>query len=222
MSEDKAWWQRPAALMIIAGNLVPLAGVLSFGWQLLAVMLAFWLDSVAIGVFTTARILLARLDSKAASGRSSGMTRVLAAWDFAFQYAFVCVVHGVLVIGLFGLVQEKLVRGTDPEVDVYLLALLRQPETLTAAVAVLLTRGIDFIAGYLQPRAFEQADIGKEQASPYRRAYLLHVVLVLGGAISLALHSPVAALVMLVLLKTGGDLIGENKRYRAATPATPL
>lgn len=216
MGEDKAWWQRPAALMAIAGNLVPLAGVLFFGWQLLAVMLAFWLDNVAIGVFTAGRILLARLDGKTASGRSSAVTRVYTAGTFVFQYAFVCFVHGLLVIGLFGLVGEKLAGKAVPELDLYILAVLRQPETLTAAIAMLLTRGIDFITGYVRPRAYEQADIGKEQSAPYRRVILLHVVVVLGGGIALALRSPVAALVMLVLLKTAGDLIDENRRSRAA------
>lgn len=215
MSEDRAWWQRPAALMMIAGNLVPLAGVLFFGWKLLAVMLAFWLDSVAIGVFTAGRILLARLDGKTASGRSSAVTRVYTAVDFAVQYGFIGFVHGLLVIGLFGMVSDTLAGKTEPELDVYILAVLRQPETITAAIAMLLTRGIDFIAGYLRPRAYEQADIGKEQSSPYRRAYLQHVVVILGGGIALALRSPVAALVMLVLLKTAGDLIDENRRYRA-------
>ena len=217
MGEDKAWWQRPAALMMIAGNLVPLAGVLFFGWQLLAVMLAFWLDNVAIGVFTAGRILLARLDGKTASGRSSAVTRVYTAGYFVFQYAFVCFVHGLLVIGLFGLVGEKLAGKAVPELDLYILAVLRQPETITAAITMLLTRGIDFIAGYLWPRAYEQADIGKEQFAPYRRVILLHVVVILGGGIALALRSPVAALLMLVLLKTAGDLIDENRRSRAAT-----
>ena len=97
MGENKAWWQRPSAWMMVAGNLVPLAGVLFFGWQLLAVMLAFWLDNVAIGVFTAGRILYARLDGKTASGRSSGVTRAYAAANFALQYGFVCLVHGLLV-----------------------------------------------------------------------------------------------------------------------------
>jgi hypothetical protein len=91
---------------------------------------------------------------------------------------------------------------------------------MTAAITMLLTRGIDFIAGYLRPRAYEQADIGKEQSAPYRRVYLLHVVVILGGGIALALRSPVAALVMLVLLKTAGDLIDENRRLKTrSTPA---
>lgn len=215
MGENKAWWQRPSAWLMTAGNLVPLAGVLFFGWSLLAVMLAFWLDNVAIGVFTAGRILYARLDGKTASGRSSAVTRIYTAMYFVLQYTFVCFVHGLLVVGLFGLVGEKLAGKAVPELDVYILAVLRQPETLIAAFAMLLTRGFDFIAGYLRPRAYEEADIGKEQSAPYRRVMLLHLVVVLGGGIALALRSPIAALVMLVLLKTAGDLIEENRRARA-------
>jgi hypothetical protein len=217
MEENKAWWRRPSAWLTVAGNLVPLAGVLFYGWQLLAVMVAFWLDGVAIGVYTAARILLARLDGKAASGRSSAVTRIYVAANFVLQYGFVSCVHGLLVIGLFGLVGEKLAGRTVPELDVYLLAVLRQPETLTAAAAMLLTRGIDFVTGYLRPRAYELADIGKEQSAPYRRVYLLHVVVVLGGGIALALHAPVAALVMLVALKSAGDLLDASRRAAART-----
>ena len=93
MGKDKAWWQRPSVLMLVAGNVVPLAGVLFFGWKLLAVMVAFWLDSVAIGLFAAGRILYARLDSKADSGRSSAVSRVYEAVDFTVQYAFIGAVH---------------------------------------------------------------------------------------------------------------------------------
>ena len=211
MGEDKAWWQRPSALLMVAGNLVPLAGVLFFGWNLLAVMLAFWLDNVAIGIFAAGRILFARVDGKTASGHSTAVTRAYVAASFALQYGFVGLVHGLLVIGLFGLVGEKLAGEAVPELDVYVSAVLRQPEILIAAIAALLTRGIDFVTGYLRPRAYERADIGKEQSAPYRRVILLHVVVVLGGGIALALRSPVVALVMLVLLKTAGDLIGDAR-----------
>jgi len=211
MGEDKAWWRQPAVLFIVAGNLVPLAGVLFFGWQLLAVMLAFWLDSVAIGIYTAGRIVLARLDGKAASGRSSAVTRVYRAVDFTVQYAFISAVHGLLIIGLFGGVADKL-AGRTAELEIDILGVLGQRETLVAAAAVLLTRGMDFVSGYLRTHAYEQADIGKEQSSPYRRSYLQHVVVVLGGGISLALHSPVAALVLLVVLKTAGDLIARARQ----------
>jgi TM2 domain-containing membrane protein YozV len=49
----------PAALTLIATNLIPLYGVLVFGWAVFPIMVLFWLENVVIGVLNILRILLA-------------------------------------------------------------------------------------------------------------------------------------------------------------------
>src|SRR5438128_1777645 len=39
----------PTAVVLIAANLVPLAGVLFFGWSVFATLLLFWVENVIVG-----------------------------------------------------------------------------------------------------------------------------------------------------------------------------
>ena len=49
----------PSALVLVAANLVPLAGVLFFGWSVFATLLLFWVENVIVGGFNVLRMLWA-------------------------------------------------------------------------------------------------------------------------------------------------------------------
>lgn len=53
-------WLRSPVLTIILVNLIPLAGVLFFGWQIGHVVVLYWLESLMIGFFNLLRILFAQ------------------------------------------------------------------------------------------------------------------------------------------------------------------
>ena len=58
-----------------------------------------------------------------------------------------------------------------------------------------------------------------EMAGPYRRIVIMHVTIIIGGGLSLALGTPVIALMLLILLKTAVDLrahIGQRSGARSA------
>src|SRR2546428_13865030 len=45
----------PSALVLVAANLIPLAGVLVFGWTVFATLLLFWVENVIGGGFNILR-----------------------------------------------------------------------------------------------------------------------------------------------------------------------
>src|SRR6266550_7692789 len=50
----------PSALVLVAPNLVPPAGVLFFGWSVFATLLLFWVENVIVGAFNVLRMLVAQ------------------------------------------------------------------------------------------------------------------------------------------------------------------
>jgi hypothetical protein len=47
----------PSATVLVAGNLVPFAGVLFLGWDVFAVVFLPWLEDVVVGLFNVLRLL---------------------------------------------------------------------------------------------------------------------------------------------------------------------
>jgi hypothetical protein len=50
-------WYSPSALALIVSNLVPLYGVLFWGWSVLALLALFWLEIMLVGSLTVMRML---------------------------------------------------------------------------------------------------------------------------------------------------------------------
>ena len=212
---DVPWWKQPAALMLVAMNLAPLAGVAFFAWDLLAVMLAFWIDGVAIGLFGIPRIALARRHDIVPLTHDGYRSPAYLAAEFAAIFGTLTLFHGIFIVILFGVVAWYLADLRLPLTIQEWLAMLPGPELAVAGLAALLTRGYDFLTQYLLPRAYETADAEREVRAPYGRLILTYFVVMASGGMVMSLNAPVGALALLVVLKTAVDLLGYMKRYRA-------
>src|SRR5690349_14467835 len=92
----------PTAAVLIAANLVPLAGVLFFGWSVFATLLLFWVENVIVGGFNVLRMLWAQPDNPLAWVAKAGMIPF-----FIFHYGMFTTVHGLFVLTLFGKMQLR-------------------------------------------------------------------------------------------------------------------
>lgn len=198
----------PSTLALVAANLVPLYGVVAFGWETFPLMLLFWLENVIIGVLNAARMLCVD-------------PRDLAAWAakllmvpfFCLHYGMFTAVHGVFVFGLFGGEGFGEVRGLwvlEPA------ARAVQAHGLEIAVLALAASHLfSFLWNYLGRGEFRRASVGTLMAQPYGRVVVLHVAILGGGAAAAALGSPLWALLVLLALKIGLDLRAHLKEHRA-------
>ena len=55
--------QRPSSRVLILANLIPLAGVLLFRWDILAILLLYWTESVIIGVINVFKMIFCETDN---------------------------------------------------------------------------------------------------------------------------------------------------------------
>ena len=82
------------------------------------------------------------------------------------------------------------------------------------AGALVLSHGFSFAWNYLGRGEYRRATLEALMHQPYARVIVLHITIIAGGFIILALGSPVMGLALLVALKSGVDVKAHLKERR--------
>lgn len=183
-------------MALIAANLVPLAGVFLFGWKVFPLLLLFWFENVIIGFFNALKMLFATPDQK-----FQWAAKLFIVPFFCFHYGMFTFVHGIFVVVLFGGVTN---RGF-PSPATFLNEMLEQ-KLVWAVLGLFVSHGVSFVHNYLIGGEFRRAGVQTLMTQPYGRIVVLHVTILLGGFLMMALKSPALGLVLLVVLKIMLDL----------------
>jgi len=194
---------RPSVISLLAANLFPLYGVLVLGWDVFLVLLVFWLENVTIGAFNILRMLAAAPRDAATWGK-----KVFFVPFFCIHYGGFCAAHGVFVVAYFGglLRGDATLRSLDD-----LAGFVRANGLYWAAFALVLSHGVSFVMNYLRKGEYRNANLDELMMQPYGRVIILHLTILLGGGVAMALHSPVWALVLLIAMKVSIDLSAHLK-----------
>ena len=211
-----------AVAFLIAVNLIPLFGVVFLGWGLFPIMVLYWLENGIIGLFNLPKIVLASAPVVGPSSVSGGpdaarpdlLLGLLGSGFlmvfFAFHYGMFWAIHGIFVFVLFGRSGDPFSGTSDP----FAMSL---PEWWTlAAISLFLSHGVSFVTNFLGKREYLAVSPSEQMGQPYSRVIVLHVTILAGGFLIAMLGTPVAALVLLVILKTAIDVRAHLKEHRKA------
>ncbi len=178
--------------MLVAANLVPLAGVLFFGWSVFSTLLLFWVENVIVGAFNVLRMLVAQPQIGAMWAAKLFMIPF-----FTFHYGMFVTVHGLFVLTLFGTFAHAVqAAGIAP-----------------AAWGLALSHAVSFAFNYIGTGEYKSALVPALMFRPYGRVMVLHIVILGGGFLVATLGSPLIPLALLVVLKTGLDLFGHLREH---------
>ena len=198
-------------LALIASNVFPLVGVLVFHWEIFPLLLLFWCENVIIGFFNTLKMLCA------SPGEALGWAAKLFLIPFfCFHYGMFTFVHGVFVVGMFG---GRFRAGSpfpDPEM---LFGLVRESQLTWAVLGLFASHTVSFAHNYLGGGEYRRADVKLLLAQPYGRIVVLHLTILLGGFLMMALRSPAIGLALLVVLKVILDLRAHLRERTKFSPA---
>jgi len=199
-------WLRPSVIALGLANLVPAAGVLLLGWQIFPLMFLFWSENVIIGVFNVLKMLAANPESP-----SSWAGKLFIIPFFCVHYGMFTFIHGVFVIGLFG---GGFKPGAGfPSLEAFW-RIAQENYLGWAILGLAISRGISFVTNYLGGGEYQRASLPQLMQQPYGRIVVLHLSILFGGFLMLALHSPVWGLLLLVMLKIVLDLRGHIAERR--------
>jgi hypothetical protein len=207
-------WLRPSVIALLLANLVPVFGVLFLDWEVFPLMFLFWSENVFIGAFNVLKMLLANPESPV-----SWIGKVFTIPFFCVHYGMFTFVHGVLVIGLFGGGLRS--RAGFPNLETFW-RIAQEYHLGWAILGLAASRGISFVTNYLGNGEYRRASLQQLMQQPYGRIVVLHLSILFGGFLMMALHSPVWGLLLLVGLKITLDLRGhfaERKQFAGAVIA---
>lgn len=223
---------KPALLFALAINLLPLVGVVVFDWDIANLVFLYWVENVIVGVYIFLRELFTPYTTQIAG-------KLFMLCFFSVHYGGFCAGHGVLIINLFDMGEFSMDATDDwPFVFIFMGMLVAVIEHFAAqtspslypflggiALFYLWRLGADTLA-VLSNKAPGQAswviapDVKTAQGKssnnsqwmvePYKRIVILHVALLVGGIGIQSLGSPMALLLILVLLKTAVELFLYN------------
>ena len=197
-----------AQLTLVLVNLIPLAGVQWFGWDLLSILLLYWLESLWIAVLSGARIL--RAEGAAALG-----TTLL----FAFAFAALAAGHLLAIAALARALAESVPAGLDPGAiaDLPLFEALasiyqgglawmledRPGLLLAAAAALVLSRLLCPMSGGDRAPAGPAISAASLMRATLFRWVVLHLAVLFGAALLALLQAPdmLPLLAALIFLK---------------------
>jgi hypothetical protein len=206
--KNSAVWRSPSVLILVAVNLIPLGGVIFFGWQVFPIMFLFWLENVAVGVFNVAKMLLA-----CGPGSHVGVKLFLVPF-FTVHYGIFTLVHGAFVFAMFGAEWRGggFGSGPSPSFD-RVQDLVIQQHLGWAVLALVVSHGFSFVTNYVLNGAYRTAIAPVLMMQPYGRVVVLHLAILGGGFLVMLMGTPVVGLALLIVLKIGLDVLGHAKLH---------
>ena len=233
-----------SVVLLVAFNLVPLAGVLFWGWNVATLLVLYWVENGIVGALNVPKMLLASGPDGPASRvvdvrglgtvtvARSGMTAKAALVPFFIvHYGIFWLVHGVFVFTLplfFGAAGSLTDLTTLPDGSTYAFDAVRVttgPDlgaVAWGAIGLAISHVSSFLINFVGRGEYRRVSAARQMFAPYGRLVILHLTILFGAFVSLAIGSPIGAIVVLVLLKTGLDLglhVREHGGLLAGSPS---
>jgi Family of unknown function (DUF6498) len=210
-----------AVVALVVANAIPLVGVLFLGWDVWTILIVYWLENGIVGIFNVAKMWLAegvddasaqtRINGRPIQGQAKGFLIPF----FLVHYGIFWVVHGVFVFSLpafasFG--SDAASMTFDPGAIAF------------AAFALFIGHGASFLFNYVGRGEYRHVSAAGQMFAPYGRLVILHLTILLGAFAITFVGAPVAAVAVLVALKTAMDLGFHLREHRnvAPRPSAPV
>jgi hypothetical protein len=208
-----------------AANVVPLMGVITFGWDAGMIILFYWFENIIIGAFNILKIVLLPSDTIGVH-----LSKLFFIPFFLIHYGGFCAVHGVFVLvftqgmgdgAASPMADMDISFAWGPFIFVGLLlhVLSKAIEVLPRGsdwgiLALTASHGISLMLHYWRGNEQKEVDVKQLMMEPYKRVVLLHVVIIAGGAPVMMMGSPLPLLILLVIGKTVLDAVLHFREHR--------
>ena len=211
--------------VLVAANLVPIAGAVFWDWQVRDVVYLYWIENLVVGAFAILRILAGTPDAMqmfagsgafrdAAPGSRLLLGKLAVIVLFLLHYGAFCVGHRVFLGALFpappGAASHTALGS--------LTGLPLDRNALVAIAAIAASHAYSFLRNYLGRGEYRHPDFGEIMTQPYKRIFITQMFILAGGFLVQAFNLPLAALVVFVGLKIAFDGYFHRAERKALAP----
>ena len=183
MKHSHVVFGRLPLVCLLGANAIPLFGVLFFGWDVFGILLVYWSENVVVGFYNVLKIAFAKVKEP--------LGKLFIIVFFTIHFGIFTAVHGGFVFAMFGRGGAKSVKSVEMGLVV---------------MALFISHGVSFVCNYLKKGEYARATLGTPMTTPYTRIFVMHIAIIAGGFILMALNSPAGLLLVLVVLKTFVDV----------------
>lgn len=202
-------------IALIAANVLPIIGVVHWGWDVFEIVVLYWFENLVIGAINILKILSScpQADDKDAAGNplpdylqssnDSGLAKHVSKLFlipfFTVHYGGFCFVHGVFVFAMLG---SKNAAGEDPvrKMGDWFGGFM-ESDIKWFAYAIIASHLFSFFHNYIWKGEFRKVMPAELMHSPYGRIVVLHLAIIGGGFAVHSLGSPVGLLILLIIGK---------------------
>ncbi len=192
-----------AVVALVVANLIPLIGVLFFGWSVWNILVIYWLENGIVGVINVLKMSVATGDEVTpgvtlmVNGRpATSATKIGLIPFFIVHYGIFWFVHGIFVLTLpafFSLMSDD---GMTLDLG----------PVVFAALGLAISHGLSFWWNFLHGGEYRRTTAAALMFAPYKRLVALHITIIFGAFAVMFTGAPAAAVAVLVAIKTAIDL----------------
>lgn len=203
MQDLRRYFSNVPLIALLIANVLPLWGVLFWGWDAFLIVLLYWSENLAIGFYTALKIAFVKAPS-----RKDQWSKLLIIPFFIIHYGGFTAGHGMFVLSMF----KKAPEGFEQELSwpcflafiELLINVIRQAYSIIPTnmkfvlLGLFVSHGISFVYNYLLKGEYAVRKV----ESPYGRVVVMHIAIIAGGFLTEAMGSPAGIVFVLVLIKT--------------------
>ncbi len=217
----------PLIALVIA-NLLPIYGVIFFGWDAFSIVLLYWAENLIIGFYNILKMAVAF-----AVNPLRNLGKLFMIPFFIIHYGGFVAVHGMFVFVLFGKDKGGSMFPTGytwPCFLVFVQLLIGIIERCWTTiprdmkfvfVSLFLSHGVSFVRNYLIAGEYKTSNQKDLMAQPYYRIVVMHIAILAGAFLTAMIGSPVGILIVLIALKTIIDVKFHLRQHRATLQPVP-
>jgi len=211
---------------LIAANTVPLCGVLFAGWDAFYIVLLYWSENLVVGFYNILKIAFLKVKQP-----TEHLGKLFVIPFFMVHFGGFTGIHGVFVLTMFEKGDDSFMHRTSwPCFFAFIQVMLNVVKEAYSIMpvhmrlgllALIASHGVSFVLNYLIKGEYATMNPGKLMAAPYARVVVMHVAIIAGGFLLAAIGSPLALLLVLVVLKTVIDVkLHQFEHRKKATAQT--
>lgn len=219
---EKESLQKPSVLILIIVNIIPLIGVLFFGWNVFAILLLYWFESAIIGFFNiikmsivVRRTLMDDVNINFGTGvqelgKLNKIMSVISIPFFILHFGIFMIVHLIFILLFFSM-------NSSAHMD-FFQAFAAIPSILGTAIIgaffLFLSHLYSFIFTYMRKNEYVNERLFDLSLGPYSRVIIMQAVLFGSGFAATGLGAPSILIALMVILKIIFDIESHEREHR--------
>jgi hypothetical protein len=209
-------------IVLVVANLLPIYGVLFFGWDAFSIVLLYWAENLIIGFYNILKMAFAKVNNPI-----ENLGKLFTIPFFIIHYGGFVAVHGMFIFFLFGKDKGNTMFPIGHAWPCFLIFVqllfnvIRHywttiPNDMKYAIGSLfLSHGVSFVHNYILAGEYKTSISKDLMSQPYSRIFVMHIAILAGAFLTAMIGSPIGVLIVLIVLKTIIDVKFHLRQHKA-------